>query len=300
MKKIRILTLTLIITLFTFSVGAVAWLQISNINIVEGINLNAGSGDLLDISLDGINYAKRLDETLIKEKLRRLRFSDVTTTDGINFFQGPNNETRIARPNIDYLTFDIWFRVTLEDNTNENEVFDKIFLTNRKEVKYDETNNVKGTYVTSEGKSWKADLEFNDGNKIIKKGETNNYYAKDAIRIGFASDENQFIYDISENEERGFGMEFGAFDYYNQKNPLNKLKVPEKKPETIYELSKESGAVGFMNNDNSLIVSLKKEDKHYYGKAKLNIWLEGWDPDSIEAILNDHILIQLEFIAAKL
>jgi hypothetical protein len=51
-----------------------------------------------------------------------------------------------------------------------------------------------------------------------------------------------------------------------------------------------------------LIVSDQKDDKnqtYYVGKVTMNIWLEGWDADCFDAILDDVIRIQLKFRAGK-
>lgn len=299
MKKIYLSIITLFFLAITLSVSGLAWFNISNISLIEGISLKAGAGDLLELSLDGINFSKNLDDAIIKEKLKKLKFKDITTQDGINFYKDPYlKETQKAEANIDFISLEVWFRVIPEIN---DEVEKHIFLANGKDVSYqEETNN--GTYITSKGKSWKSDIDFNySSTQIIKKGETKTYYAKDAMRIGINLDhKNQFIYDVSGNQERDYGKPFGAYDYYNKKND-EKLTLPNDVPENqIYELSSwDKEEAGLINHNNSYIMTLNHQGAYHIGKTTINIWLEGWDPDCLDAILNDHVMIQIEFITAR-
>lgn len=301
MTKLKWLLITILLTAITLFTSVYAWLQVSNINILEDISIEVGVGDYLEISLDGVNYGKTIDKSTIGSSLKNFAFTDVTTTDNLNFYKGQNYRSKLAIKNVDYISLDLWFRVLPEQGVAEENIFNEIYLTNKIEVSYQEAKNseISGTYVASEGKNWMADYTFDNGSSIVRKGTIDKYYAKEAMRIGFISNTNSFIYDVSENEARGYGKPFGAFDYYNLKNRSNKLKEPTVIPPTIYELSHEYPNTGIMNNDNSQIVVLERIGDYYLGNATLNIWIEGWDADAFDAILGDQILIQLEFITAK-
>ena len=299
MKKIYITLATIFFLTITLTISGVAWFNISNISLIDDIALKAGSGDLLELSLDGQTFNKTLDEKVIKEKLKKLKFKDITTQDGFNFFKNPyQTETQRATPNIDYISIEVWFRVTAQAEDQKDK---HVFLANGKNHAY-EIENKTGTFITSKGKRWESDIDFKySDHDVVRKNEINTYYAKDAMRIGVNhKDENKFIYDVSNNENRGYGKAFGAYDYYNQKNNET-LRLPTEKPQNqIYELSAwDKEEAGVVNHNQSYIMTLEKQDAYYIGQATINIWLEGWDPDAFDAILNDHVMIQLEFITAR-
>lgn len=300
MRKLKWLIASTIFLSLTFFTSVYAWLQISNINMIDNIYLGVRLGDELEISVDGINFYKTIDKNLVDELIKDLSFKDVTTTNNEKFTLGPALYFKEAKKNIDYLSLDLWFRVTPEENIEEDRVFKEVYLVNNLDVTYDDAMNNKtvGTYITSKGRTWKSDYSFNNGNEIIKTGDINKYFAKDAMRIGVKSNSNQFIFDTSEDEYRGYGKPYGAFDYYNSKNEF-KTTLPKDIPNTLYDLSSEYGHTGIMNNNNSLIVSLERTDNYYIGMATINIWLEGWDADAFDAIKKDSLLIQLEFQVAR-
>lgn len=300
MTKLKWLMVALLATLTTLFTSVFAWLQVSNINILEDLSLEVGVGDTLEISLDGINFGKSIDKAMTQELLKNLVFTDITTNDNINFYKGPNLKGKVAERNVDYIGLDIWFRVALEPGVPEEDVFKEIYLVNHLDITYQDAKSSpsRGTYITSEGRTWQADFTFDNGHQIVEKGKIAKYYAKDAMRIGVTSLHNAFIYDTSENEERGFGREYGAFEYYNMKTTQKNLELPDVYPETIYQLSREYPNTGIMDSTRSLVVILEKEGDYWQGKATINIWIEGWDADAFDAILKDHILIQLEFQAA--
>ena len=300
MKKLKFILVTLLFVTLTFVTSVYAWLQISNINTIDNIYLDVRLGDELEISLDGINFTKSIDHEDFKEVIKDLIFKDVTTLDNELFTLGPNLYNKRAKENIDYLSVDLYFKITPEEYIEDERVFKEIYLVNNKHISYEEAveENVSGTYITSKGKRWVSDYDFNNGNQEVKKGESGMYYAKDAMRIGFNSNEYNFIFDTSEDETRGYGKSYGAFDYFNLKNEM-KLNLPKEQPDTLYSLSKEIGHTGIMDSNNSLITKLVKQEDYYIGKTTLNIWLEGWDADAFDAIRQDHLLISLEFQAAR-
>ena len=59
------------------------------------------------------------------------------------------------------------------------------------------------------------------------------------------------------------------------------------------------------NDDSQVATMIATEDVNSDGdpifraKVRINIWIEGWDADAFNSILNDRIKIQLKFKAAK-
>lgn len=293
-----------------------AWITLSNSGVADGLVLNVNTGEDLQISLDGISYYNNMPGELIAEQLTKLSMQDVTSTNGITFKSGGPTGQGTAVPNRDYVSIDLWFRTTAAERF--------VFLVDNVSngVEYDTKRD--GTLVVSLGRSWKADLTFVNGadliNDVVLEGTRNTYYASQAVRIAFVEQVNKdniydtrlssslkkVIIDPSEDPLRGYGVSYGALDYIS-KRMGRIIEAPAQKPETVYELTK------FANNnpyipltDNSrimeLIVSEQKDNKdqtYYVGKVTMNIWLEGWDADCFDAILDDVIRIQLKFRAGK-
>jgi hypothetical protein len=157
-------------------------------------------------------------------------------------------------------------------------------------------------------------MNGSDTSDVVYRGHKDTYYAKDAIRIGFeelidqpydqrqVEELNHFIFDPSNNPLRGYGMSYGAYNYFV--NMTNKsITLPEEKPNTVYELSKALEDNPYVaNNQNSLISNLQSTGLYdqdgnevYQSKVRVNIWIEGWDADAFDAILKDYIKIQLQF-----
>jgi hypothetical protein len=309
MKKLYISIFALCLGFIIFGTVTYAWITISTVNNIEGLYLSASTGDELEISLDGFHFSQTLDTKSLEELIESQSLSDVTTLDGINFYTGGLKPLDDAYPNRDYLSFELWFR-TVE---KQRDVY--LIQNVSDQASYDVSIN--GTYVVSKGIEWESNITFMNGSDtsdVVYRGHKDTYYAKDAIRIGFeelidqpydqrqVEELNHFIFDPSNNPLRGYGMSYGAYNYFV--NMTNKsITLPEEKPNTVYELSKALEDNPYVaNNQNSLISNLQSTGLYdqdgnevYQSKVRVNIWIEGWDADAFDAILKDYIKIQLQF-----
>lgn len=304
MKKIYSSALALMILIVLFTTVSYAWLYLATVNTIENISLTASGGNNLEISLDGTNYKTNITGQEILEHLKKLKFKDVTSNDGINFLQSYKNPHKAIK-NKDYLSVTFYFRTTTQ--------YTEIHLSDlvKGDVDYDNPP-LEGTYITSKGMMFKSKVDFQYGeNTMINKGDINKFYAKDAMRVSFVEKDivtneliNQAkIFDLSGDEERGFGKTYGALSYLNKiKSELN--TPPTISPNTIYELSTFSDTDPVALNDKSKIVTLKKtSDKsnsnrfYYQGAVVMNVWLEGWDADAFDAIYDDLLKMQFSFKA---
>lgn len=295
MKKLKFSLITMLLVVILFATTTFAWISLATVNRIQDISLNAISGSDLEISLDGINYYDTIPKDLILQKIKDLKFKDVTSQDGITF-QKHFTSLEQAIPNKEYLSLDFHFRTTSS--------YREIHLSDNTQTTFD-SNNVNGTYIVSKGVNWKANFDFLYGkNEIVKKDEVRTYYAHDAMRVSFHNyfDQTTKIFDLSGDEERGFGKKYGALNYYN----LSKGEkiTPPKAPDTIYELSKFSSEEPYALTDSSHIITLQKSDNiapnnkpYYEGKVQMNVWLEGWDADCFDAIYSDHLKMQFMFRA---
>ena len=272
-----------------------AWVALATVNKIEDININAigDSYNLLEMSIDGKNYFQTIPKEEILPYLSKLRFTDITSSDGINFFQISDKKEAIVA-NKNYLSLTFYFR-TISD-------FTEIHLHNlRTNAKYDSPPLV-GTYITSKGKEFKSNFDFQYGpDEIVKKGEVKTYYAKDAMRLSVMDYETNTakIFDLSGNSERGFGKTFGAYDYYKIDKGLN-LSIPET-PVTVYAFSKfEDNQTHAVTMDSYLLTLTKNPETGYNeGKILLSVWLEGWDADAFDAIYQDDLKMQFMFKAIR-
>ena len=297
-KQIIISVLGLTLILFIFASVTYAWVTMSQINNVDGISLTATSGNELEISFDGINYHQELS---IFDQGEVLQLKDVTSTDGIHFQRGPMHLGEIAVIHQDYIQFDLYFRTTRKEHG--------LYLVNKPSEDDILLNPNRGTYVTSEGIPFVPKVNYTEeNNQLILAQSVKTYYAKDAVRMSFSEldDQNEIIttmiYDPSENETRGYGKIFGAYSYFVNQT-YHPLDLPSQVPETMYKLStmEENNPYQAVNN-NSLIAQLRENDiqngideTYYITKVRVHIWIEGWDVDAIDGILQDRIQVQLEF-----
>lgn len=307
MRKLFISMLTLAIFTIIFGTVTYAWITIATVNNIEGLSLSASTGDELEISTDGFHFSSTLDTTDLEEIFENVSLSDVTSADGITFYNGGLEEIALARANHEYVSFELWFRTTKKEKF--------VYLINNVSDKVSYDVSMDGTYVVSKGIDWKANIDFQYGeNDFIKQGETKTYYAKDAIRIGFQEvvdkpydqrEENELrnlIFDPSKNQERGYGVSYGAYDYFI-KNTHKLIELPEHIPKTVYELTSPLEDNPYQaDNEDSLITKMQptgyfneEGEEIYQSKVVVNIWVEGWDADALDAILKDYVKIQLQF-----
>lgn len=174
--------------------------------------------------------------------------------------------------------------------------------------------------VLSRGVNFRSPVTFNLGpDDIVFENEMRTYYAKDAIRISLTelktdnpldtrdvSEFRSFIYDPTENPDRGYGKNYGGVDYLRKAKQVF-IQLPSTPQPLIDTLSKFNERNDYLPLDNkskvaTLIVTdqLDDENKPYYlGKFRLNIWLEGWDADSFDAIYEDTLSFRFEFQSAE-
>ncbi len=307
MRKIYISVLSF--SMFTLIFGTVtyAWITIATVNNIEGLSLSASTGQELQISTDGFNFSTTLNQVEMEEIFKNQSLTDVTTINGIEFYNGGLQQKGLAKPNRDYVSFELFFRTTQKEKY--------VYLINNVSDIMSYDGSMEGTYVVSRGIEWKAQTDFlYDIDDVIKKGETRTFYAKDSVRIGFQevidrpydqrseSDLKTLIFDPSKNEHRGFGKPFGAYSYFVKYTGMM-IEIPYEMPNTVYDLTKPLEDNPYQANHNeSLITEMQPTgyyDEHgkmiYQSKVVVNIWIEGWDADAFDAILKDYIKIQLQF-----
>lgn len=310
MNRTLIFLVTFVLTIMALTTSTAAWISLPRIDTFDNIQFNVIKDATLEISFDGINYYEEITPEIMKQYMMdQLGSGDFTSQDGINF------ET-IHDAELPYVEFDIYFRAS-------RSAANCIYLVNNVSTKYDyeyvQSNKVDGTYAISQGVYWTTGYEFDNGyGDIVKKNETRMYYSANALRISFHEQNVKnsyltkedtrtnlasFIFDPSEDESRGFGKEFGAYDYY-QKYLNSNLKVPTDIPYTLYKLSNWDDETKTLDDNSTLVGTFQQGIENNqpckYAHTKVTMWFEGWDPDCIDASLFDLVTVQLKFICADL
>lgn len=314
-KKINASIISLLIAILLFGTVTYAWLTMSIINHIDQMSITATGGQELEISFDGVNYDHDIPLDALSDLLENIELDDVTSYDGIEFIRGGTKKPVSAIKNIDYVSFDLYFRTTRPERY--------VYLVNNVNHKVLYDTSVPGTYVVSRGVSWKPKIDYFDNierSELITTEMMRTYYAKDSIRMSFIEkklshpiqDERPLeslktvIYDPSENELRSYQLGMGAHDYY-EKVTGNILQPIRPFPDVIYQLSSFHELNPYQAiDDASNILELQPTgtydglDRPYFaGRVTVNIWVEGWDPDSFDCILEDRLKIQLQFKLAR-
>lgn len=296
MKRIKFSLIVLLLVLMSTVTTAYAWLTLANVNRVQDISLNAIANQDLLLSLDGINYYDEIPKELILNKLKQLKFDDVTTLNGVNYYSYFDHR-KVARENKDYISLEIYFKTS--SRYKELHLADNIIGAD-----YDNPP-IEGTFITSKGRSFAAKVGYYYApGQYVKEGETKKYFAHEAMRVSFYNylDDTNKIFDLSGNPNRGFGKDYGAVEYFNNYNGLN--LIPPEAPKTIYEFSTLSDVRPVAESYESHLITLvdqgnvdSKGRTLYEGELKMNIWLEAWDADAFDAIAFDQLKMQFMFKA---
>lgn len=317
---ISVLSLTLAISLFGTVVYA--WFSISAINVLHNVNIGIAV-DGFEISLDGINYKNEINANDLRDYIKDVALTAVTSTDGITFKKGGPKSDVDARENIDYLRLTLYFRTYAKDTASPSTVMRNVFLVDNVSSEAYLNRDIDGTYIISKGVNWQADVTFLNGldpiNDVVYAGERYVIYAAEAIRIGFierklshVKDDRKEdslvrkIFDLSRHPDRGYGVKFGSFDYYNAKQEI-KISAPYTTQDVTTTLTEfDELDPRFPYDSNSLIASMVKTDKYhengdvyYEAKVDMTVWLEGWDADCFDAIHQDKITLKLKFRSAR-
>ena len=317
-KKLYITILSMILLTLTFTTATFAWAVMGEVNRVDGFQITMNQGSNLEFSLDGINWSNEITTAQINEIWRGARLMDLTSLDGTNFIgnriQFVDAELNFEGiPNGNYISLELYVRST----TRYRDVY---LINNVSSTSTFDNPPARGTYVLSRGVTFRSPVTFNLGpNDIVFENEVRTYFAKDAIRISLfeLKTENpldtrdnseliSFMYDPTENPDRGYAKNYGGVDFLRKSRSVY-IELPTTPQPLIDRLSNFSPDNPYIPLDtNSKVASLIITDQvdgqnrpYYLGKFRLNIWIEGWDADSFDAIFEDTLLFRFEFQSAE-
>lgn len=308
-KKLTVIVIMVLLTIAALGTSTYAWFTLSNTAKVDQIDMGITSGVGIDLSLDATEgwtnkvWKSKLTNEDFNDLIKDVKLDAVTSHDGKSFYL-KNSDVALDKSSNKYIELDIYFRASNVISFNEVNKKAGVYLVDYNDSTYSEDNSQLGggTTVTSKGIVWKADTTFKySADKTLKPGDSETYYARDAIRLGFTRDDtNSVIFDLSTSSTadnyRGYNYEYGAADYYKVKNNLESIEKSTETQTVVFndQLSKIDEKAE-ADKDTSLISVLSKDGEYYYGKTTLRIWIEGWDGDCFNSILSDKIQAQLKF-----
>ncbi|CCV64116.1 conserved hypothetical protein [Alteracholeplasma palmae J233] len=281
--KIVTSVLALVLTVAALGTGVFAWFTINNQAKATGFEgqVQAAQGGFL-LSSDGTNYTTSLDlNEILKDKLSKLKFKDLTTKDGISFVDSNNKEALETS----YITFDLNF-IAIN--------FTEVFVT---------------TDITGDTTSWKSEYAV-DG---VNVGDTLVSSAANALRVAYVTEDKTVKYVEASQDYNGTGSIAGTakkntqgiltketnFAYqYLVKSGSTKAFDATKETVLVADEAKRLG-----NTDAKVLTLTKTEAPADYaeytnaGKLTVNIWIEGWDAEAFNAILNGKVKVDFNFQA---
>jgi hypothetical protein len=263
-----------------------AWFTLSDTATVSTFDAQITAGEGIEISLDGTNYYTTIPATVIQNKITQLNveLKDVTSKNGKQLFYFNSleaiNYTSLGTAKKPYIEFDLSFRSPSATG---------VIL---EEYKFTSKHVVDGQEV--EGISWTADVSFtNSFEAPVTAGTSATYYAHAALRMSLtpvsnesSEEETAVVYQAPEEpgKNKAIGAtpsENGMVDYYNTKNSDNPL-----------DLTNVTLADALTEPSGSNLITLEANTPQ---KVRVRIWIEGWDPDTFNAILNAKINVKMVF-----
>ncbi len=299
-KKLLLSVLTVVLTVVALGTTTFAWFTLTDTATVQPIDVQVVADVGMEISLDEETWVTTLTTTAINDFLYSvggpyetgLRLNNVTSPDGFNFF---NLDTTAAGTST-YLRLPIYFR----------------------------SNNVESvswTFVQlrSEGIPWVSDVTYIDTHTTVSVGSGMHFVAAQGARVSVRGETGVpkvVVYELDDGIAGNYGAtaptrnnttlngtvgpftstEPGAINYYFVKTTEMPLGADAtiNLVDTIHTLGSGVEVLdlvsGFEGGDPSAYAG-----HEFGGRLVIYLWLEGWDPDTFNAVLADTIRIRFEF-----
>lgn len=262
-----------------------AWFTLTNEATISQFNAQITAGEGIEISLDGTNFYTTIPDTVIQAKINsmKIELKDVTSKDGIvmteidgtttvSFLSDPGENEKNA-----FIQFDLWVRSPSAT-----------------------TVNLESVTFSSTGKSWPSDATFTHPKYgELKPGDEEIYYAHDALRLSISEGtSNKVVYEAPASDTNTVldqnRISAGMVNYYLVKNSINLL---DKYQSVVLPASTDLLKLDTDNEteipDPVAVVSLTGNNEAKV--ITVRVWVEGWDPDCFNAILNEYINVQMVF-----
>lgn len=312
-----------------------AWFTISNTASVSQFSAQVTAGQGLEISLDGTYFYTTIPESVIQAKINSLKVTlkDITSPNGVDMYPlGPQNPgTKIgyikapqANQSNPYIEFDLWVRSPVQGTVvklssvifDSDEIewpTDTVFVNGKGKLvvpytsqdSFEEaapslvTAGILSNYIPSTSVEYKG-TTFPLASQVVYS--TQAYYAHDALRLSISEknvteDPITVVYQNKETATNtlleNLPIQNGMVDYYENKNGINLITVysPEDSPITLPTTTEVT------TNNKPLLTNLG--DANVPTVLTVRIWIEGWDPDTFNAILTQNINVSLLLTSAS-
>ena len=319
-KKLFMSIMTLALVVITLSASTFAWFTLSASNRLENVDVKVVAGTGMEISTDGSVWKNHLSLQ------NSIEFTDVTSAEGLTFKDMDGNAATggTTGDEVDYYETSFYVRVNLQnakvvlesvsgkdkatagllkwtseldyDGATANETFEA-----GEDYGFDPLNAVKVSFTTNQtNETTAADVIYSYAN-------TNNHGEADSSTTGFIQKYLETKeYEIPQSAQRTiptnsyvtYGMTVTDPAQVADSNTLIKYDVVAANAEkaVIIESTDLKDATQF-GTDNSLT---GLDENYWYAKVTIRIWLEGWDADCINAILDGSTQLAFELKAIKL
>lgn len=283
MKKLLLSIIAVVVTVAALGTSTFAWFTLSNRATVGSFNAEISSGDGIEVNLEGQNnwytdipnniMQAYINPTSGTAAIAFRKFTDITSVDGktMKTLAGANANTA------GYVEFKLNFR-------SENQT--KIYWT--------------GTTLTGNTINWTSDADFTDayGNAVVS-GSTIDVNPASATRVSIEAGSTVHVFENPEsaNVNKVLGttpIANGSVAYYNKKNTLNQITIPVLSPTVASFTSFDNTDLNDVDNDRELL-TLAFDGDYFTGQVTVRVWIEGWDADTYNAILNGKINVALSF-----
>ena len=271
-KKIFTSILALILTGAALGTGVFAWFTINNTATANGFEgtVEAASGGFM-VSLDGKKWSTSVD--LKEVSVIGGKFSDLTTVDGTNFYKFGDDSQPVTTG---YVSFDLYFAAG-------------------------DFKNIEATVTIheSEKTTWVSDIPGS-------VGDTKEGYASSAVRVAFIQDgtlTKAFERAADTNNTVGVGTlttNQAVLDYNAvNSNVITSTNFAKVGSADVLAKGTLNTAAADVAELGELLSGMTEAGEGYtkYAKVTVNVWIEGWDQEAYNAILNGKVNIDFSFKA---
>jgi hypothetical protein len=279
MKKLLLSVIAVIVTVAALGTSTFAWFTLSNRASVGQFNAQVSSGEGIEVSLNQTNWYTDIPTTVIEDFISTTdfnKFTDVTTLDGSTFTKYTSGTVTEE----DYIQFTLYFR---------SESATDIYWTGA---------SLSGTTI-----NWTADADFLNtaGTNVAAGTEDIVIDPSNALRVSIQAGTEFHVYEKGEvNGNTILGTKpssiNGAISYYNAKNADNEITLPS--TDVAIASFQEFVNVGANEVDsNRELITLTQSGVtgFYTGSVIVRVWIEGWDQDTFNAVLNGQVFVGLNF-----
>ncbi len=289
----------LILALGVAGASTYAWISSNNSARIDGFNLEIKGDSNLLISLSGENgsYKSAISKADIEQYLldkygSSFKLTPATSDNGKSF-----TDLDGSTDDISYASITLYF----QSNAKQD-----IFL----------SSNPLSNFVISERRegasgnvidAWKELDTVYGQSSVIEKGSKVYASAMNAIRVSFVEGDNAVVW--YPNPDKGFNGDYNykslpefvpyslSTDYLNEVFGYN-LSVPGYYSTLCSKNYADMESGNYIIADKLLTLEYDEANGSYRGELTVNIWLEGWDGDCIDSIVDDILTINLQFQSA--